>query len=247
MKTNDIKRVIDAGLADVETTQRDVENIMDYIRESEERKPARGSLRGRVVKVLVAAVLLVLMLSVVAQALGFSVWDVFISWNDDMLNFEVWYSSAEREEAISKNDVFSDEERETWGEDVSKVLDSIDMYPALPRFKPEGFDQVDFYTDGDGGYSYFTAYYGDKNDRVFHIIAELYDVEWYTFSTGFESDGKDTRTLVLDGIEYLFASNLSRNSVSWIDEMGSYHISGDLDMDTLEAMIRSIERTPKND
>lgn len=41
MKTSDIKRVIDAGLADIETTQRDVDALMEYIRNAETRKPAR--------------------------------------------------------------------------------------------------------------------------------------------------------------------------------------------------------------
>ena len=41
MKTSDIKRVIDAGLADIETTQHDVDAIMEYIRNTEIRKPAR--------------------------------------------------------------------------------------------------------------------------------------------------------------------------------------------------------------
>lgn len=41
MKTSDIKKVIDAGLADIETTQRDVDAIMEYIRNAETRKPAR--------------------------------------------------------------------------------------------------------------------------------------------------------------------------------------------------------------
>lgn len=62
MKTNDIKRVIDAGLADVETSQRDVENIMDYIRESEERKPARK------MPLAVAVALVLLLIGAVAFA-----------------------------------------------------------------------------------------------------------------------------------------------------------------------------------
>lgn len=42
MKTSYIKRVIDAGLADVETTQRDVAAIIAYIHDAEARNlPAR--------------------------------------------------------------------------------------------------------------------------------------------------------------------------------------------------------------
>jgi len=37
MKTSDIKKVIDAGLADIETNQRDVDAIMEYIRNAETR------------------------------------------------------------------------------------------------------------------------------------------------------------------------------------------------------------------
>ena len=118
MKTSDIRRVIRAGLADVTTTQRDVDAVMEYIRNAENQQKPRWR-SGGMRKVLLAAVCLVLMLSAVAQALGIPVWQALVVWTKETLRIETFQRNTVD---ASQRSCFSDEERAAWGRGCGKCI-----------------------------------------------------------------------------------------------------------------------------
>ncbi|MBQ9952093.1 MAG: DUF4367 domain-containing protein [Clostridia bacterium] len=239
MKTSDIRRVIRAGLADVTTTQRDVDAVMEYIRNAENQQKPRWR-SGGMRKVLLAAVCLVLMLSAVAQALGIPVWQALVVWTKETLRIETFQRNTVD---ASQRSCFSDEERAAWGEDVENAFSGIGLFPFLPGYMPDGFELCDLYCTGnDDGYACVDALYEDEGNHILNLVADVYTTEGYSYTLTVEHDDLDKYDVVLDGVTYYFVSNLQNNTVVWNDSNGSYCISGNVEMSTLEEMIRSIRR-----
>lgn len=237
MKTSDIRRAIDAGLADVKTTQRDVDAVVEYVRSAENQQKRRfGGMR----KTLLAAVCWILTLSAVAQALGIPVWQTLVVWTKDALRIEASQWNAAD---VPQRSCFSDEERAVWGADVENAFSGIGVFPFLPGHMPEGFELCDLYCMADDvGYSCVDALYEDEDNHFLILVAEVYTSGGYVYAMTVERDDVIGYDVVIDGVTYYFISNLGNNTVAWNDENGSYCISGNLDMSEMEKMIRSIRR-----
>ena len=82
MKTTDIRRVIDKGLANVATTSRDVDAVMVHVKNSSGKR-RRHVRRISVTIVVLTTIMITLFLSVIVQALGMSVWSVFVTTAED--------------------------------------------------------------------------------------------------------------------------------------------------------------------
>ena len=149
MRTNDIKRVIDAGLANVETTQRDVDAIMEYIHESEYGKYPRRIVSAR--RIVLTVICVILMLATVAQAFGVSMWKMIVVWTRESLYINMMRDGDSDSGDIGEKSAFSEAEREAWGASVCDVFADYNFFPHLPEWKPENLE-LESLTHTDYGY-----------------------------------------------------------------------------------------------
>lgn len=242
MKTNDIRRIIDTGLANVTTTPQDVDAVMNHILSGSARKKAPVR-KARVVIAALAAVMITLLLSVIAQALGIPVWDVFVIGTDNNVKINVDRDDRFTTEAQNHISGFSSDEIAAWGEETCNIFDEIGIYPDLPSYVPEGFVLTDPITYVDGfGYICVDLLYENADGKTFTFVSDIYQAGRYSYSLSVEFDYREYRSFNLQGVDYVIGSNLSINSAAWFDKKGCYTISGDLSIDELEKMVRSIER-----
>lgn len=242
MTTNDIKRVIDKGLANVTTTPQDVDAIMELVRSGS--RPRRAPMRkARIAVAVLVMVLVSLLLSVIALGLSVPVWDVFVETTDQRLEINVGYTDEYAVLAHAEKTSLYPEEVMAWGEDICTIFDEVGIYPALPTYMPEGFKKTDLdhYLDG-YGYAYVNAKYGDGNCRSITLTAHLYNEEGYTFTAVIEQDGVYYDEFEQDGVTYRIVSNGSNYNASWYDQNGSYNLFGNVEPDVLRDMVASIRR-----
>lgn len=243
MKSSDIKRVVDEGLADVKMTEQSMDAVMRRIREAENAGPAASpKTRGRRVarRIIIAAICAILMLSVVSMALGVPIWEMLVVWTKEHLSIDVSHKGSV-EEQVSREG-FSEDERQTWGEKVCAAFEDMGVYPALPTWKPEGYDLYSILNMSDEtGYAYADALYHDKDGKTLKLLLEILPSNPYEYGISIERDEAQSRVFTIDGTRYFLVSNLDTNTAAWMYGNVSYRLSGHQSFDTLEKMIRSIQ------
>ena len=244
MKCRDIKRIMDEGLSNLTVTEQDIDAVMNRIHE--EAKPhtrrAIGERRRRrhgMRKAVLIAIVLVFLFSVVAQAVGIPVWEIMVTWTQEKLMIDISFEGS-RDGYVYRRS-FTDEEREVWGANTCNVLEEIGRCPCLPTIMPEGFSYRDMFFMEDGiGYCYVSTLYSNDDGENISMVVEVLDGESYTYGVSIEWDQKSRREVIVDGVKYIFVSNLGTNTVYWYSDIFSCSISGPISFDDMEAMIRSM-------
>lgn len=256
MKTDAIKRVIDEGLSCVETTEQDVDAIMEYIHDATSTSPKyEGSTAYRgdsaaqqkkhrhigisIKKTVLVTICIALMLAIAAQALGIPVWETIISWTRDKMMIDILSSGSA--ENHTRERAYTQAERTAWGDDVCDMIEETGRCPALPAWKPEAYEPVDyFYMDDGNGYVYVSAFYRDGGAKGLTLALEIFPSDPYAYGASIEWDGEQRREFEIDGITYYLVTNLDTNTAVWRHENVMYQLSAPLSFDTLERIIRSI-------
>lgn len=240
MKGSDIKRVIDEGLADMKMTEQSMDAVMRRIREAQEPHPGRA----RKMTAVVAIVLALLLLSVVAQAMGVPVWETFVAWTKEHLSIVILHTGNVEEQPGRER--FSELERQTWGDDICKALEDTGHYPALPTWKPEEYEPLDlFCMDDESGYVYVSALYCDEDDNALNFMLEILSPDSHEYGLSVERDEEQRMEFTVDGTSYYLVSNLDTNTAVWQHENVMYQLSGPLSFDTLKKVISSIQYDDK--
>ena len=216
---------------------------ISYETSSEKQKKQSRSARGNVAKAALIALSMVLMLSVVAQAMGIPVWETFVIWAKDSMDIHIYRTNTPENAYEEAETDYADPETFVWGDDVYKVFEEIGVFPDLPTYIPEGFELYDmYYITGEDGYVHIDIQFKSKEDRYLNFVIDLFGNDDFIYQTGVEYDVQHSKEITINHITYLFIVNLSNNSVAWNDRYGSYYMSGDIKSDILEDMIRSIRR-----
>lgn len=243
MKTDDIKRIIDAGLSEVQTTERDVNAVMEYVLSADSARRPSLSFRSKVVRAVLAAVLLVLLLSVAAQAFGIPVWRMFLNKTDEEFEMRILKDEADGSFPLLVKMEFTDGERKAWGEEVCSEYEKNGFYPVLPEWKPDGFEPEDIFvmTDEFGG-AYASMLYEGEDDRNFVITVErMGDPEFFhSYVGGIVSDENDAKARSIDGVEYMYGTNLDNTWITWMYADLMYTMFSTEDFDMCWKMIESM-------
>lgn len=195
-------------------------------------------------KIVAATACLTLMIPVVAQAIGVPVWETFVTWTREHLFIGISHTVNVEEQLGQEG--FSELERQIWGDDICKALENTGHYPALPAWKPEGYEPFDlFYMDDENGYAYVSASYSDGGDNPLILAVEILPPDSNEYRFSIEWDEKQRKELTIDGIQYHLVSNIGTNTAVWQYENVLYQLSGPLDFNTLEKIISSTHYNDK--
>lgn len=243
MKTDDIKRIIDAGLSEVQTTERDVNAVMEYVLSADAARRPSLSFRSKVVRAVLAAVLLVLLLSVAAQAFGIPVWRMIVSKTDEEYEIRIRKDESGDVLPVLIKTEFTDGERKTWGEEVCSEFEKNGFCPVLPEWKPDRFEPEDIFvmTDEFGGAYASMLYYGENGGRFKILVERMGDPEYFhNYVGGIEKDDNEVRMRSIDGIEYMYGTNIDRVWITWMYADLVYSITSTEDFDMCWKMIESM-------
>lgn len=192
-------------------------------------------------RIIAIAACAILILPVIAQALGLPIWETIVSWTSEHLNIDI--SQNQVIDEVTERKDFSEQERKIWEDDTCEAFLSVGICPALPTWKPEGYLLFDLssYRVEDEGYGFVNALYQNEDGKVLNMMLEILPSDSYEYGISVERDEKQSKEFIIDGIQYYLASNIDTNIAVWRYKNVIYQLSGPLSFDDLEKMIRSIQ------
>jgi hypothetical protein len=182
---------------------------------------------------LVACVLFcVVLFNVSNDAVGFNVWKLLFSWNDETMKmrFEV--------QAKLTNNV--DYLNHTQTDAFFQKLKELDITPLLPTWMPEGFvlDRVDSKVENDHNRWAEGSYSNGDRDLSIFIVVNVSKNPGGTMS--FEKDEREPDIFEQGGTKFYIMDNLGRSRAFWYDPPYQVEITGHVTREELRQMIDSI-------
>jgi hypothetical protein len=182
---------------------------------------------------LVASVLFcVLLFSVSYNAVGFNIWDLLFSWDDETMNikFDV--------QAKLTNNV--DYLNQTQTDAFFQKLEELDITPLLPSWMPEGFvlDRVDSKVENDHNRWAVGIYSCGNRDLLIFVTMNT------SKNTGgilsLEKDEREPDIFEQGGIKFYVMDNLKRAHAFWYDPPYKVEITGHVTREEIRQMIDSM-------
>ena len=241
MKTNDIRRVIDASLSGLKLSPEQRAALAERAMGEETPTPPRRKIPRRLI---LAAAIIALAAAAIVPAVGASMrrdevrdlgetLEMNLGVDEDMLTLP---EELEVPEFVS----------EIWGEAFREGLREMKGMALLPRWVPEGYQLIesDYDTVGD---AVFSTLRNDAGETIsLNVIVQL---EGFSTDTTVqqESEPGAAEAWEYGGIRYYYTTNIDRSSVSWIENNCLAHLSGPLDRALMRRMIESIYDTNPDD
>lgn len=196
-------------------------NVIPYpaVEHTRPKRRLRSVLRA----FLIAAALLVILLvgSLTAYAMGYNVWDAMAQWTEDTFSF-----MAPQEDMI-----YSEED------DPRKVLQDYGVTEdILPTWVPNGYQYTGIeISDTPTRVTFYISYV--NGDRIIQMaISMLSNTSVYTFEKGKE----DAMIYEANGIDHYIISNTDNTSISWTIGNCECTIIGHVSTEDAQDMIDSI-------
>lgn len=235
MKTNQIRRAIDAHLSGLKLSQEDMARIRLRAMQNSER------ITGFNMRRLVFAVICALTLAaLLASGVGVPVRNLETFHQDD--NYTMAVSSTEDTPEYSEKITVHENIRNTWGDEVADYLAETGAYINLPAWIPDSFYLTDtaVYSDESGNASCLAFYLNAENASMDLQIDVMPAVEDHTMYFSIHSDGGKTETWHIGGMEYHYEETQHFSYVVWMENNCIAVISSETGRDDLRKMIESI-------
>jgi hypothetical protein len=195
-----------------------------------ESKPRRAG-RLRVLRLVAAALAVILGCMMTAQALGFDVFGTIARWTD-----EIFYFSGPSQ---TENNQVSPPPA---GSEYSNLQEALSDYGITeliaPSWVPPEFHLIDFkIIPTPASVKFQTAY--EDGEKFLSITVWQYSSE-NTNSVIFEKDEQDVVLYEKNGVKHYIMSNNTRITAAWTNKSLMCSLSGDISMDEAKHMIDSI-------
>lgn len=197
------------------------------------RISARGRRRlGRLASIAAAIALLIGIMTVTAYAMGYDLWGVIAQWTKDTFTFV----------STSKVNDTEDPSPSTDGEytDLQAALDAYGVTEQLvPTWFPDGFVLEPAVVNELHNQIMFCAH-GKSDNKVLTIQISQYDNPSEIDYTSWQKDDVDVTTLSIENCTFYLMPNIKRNSIIWSKGNFECSITGDVSLDELTRMVKSI-------
>lgn len=205
-------------------------------------RPAKAVRRSRPRMALVAVlvVLGVLMLaSVVAYAFGINVLNFFIY--DTKEYWMIHVKTPEAIETVAPDLPASLTDYDVWGEAVARSIEEMNVYPALPKMIPDGYEYVSsMNTAYEGFYNEESFLYEHSNGLYFKLIVRSMEYDHVETESHVQKEEANKNTVFISGIEVAIAENYDSVSATWMSNNCNVRITGTCSIDELEMMVNSL-------
>lgn len=196
-------------------------NVIPYpaVEHTRPKRRLRGVLRA----FLIAAALLVILLvgSLTAYAMGYNVWDAMAQWTEDTFSFM----------APQKDMTHLDKA------DPKKVLQDYGVTEdILPNWLPDGYQYTEIEVSETPTRKVFYISYVNGADKIKITISTLSNLSTYTF----EKSKEDAVVYEANDIDHYIINNINNTSISWT--VGNYEcfIIGNISTEEAQKIIDSI-------
>lgn len=205
-------------------------------------RPTKTVRRSRPCMALVAVLIVlgVLMLaSVVAYAFGINVLNFFIYDTK-----EYWMIHVKTPEAIAT--VAPDlpaslTDYDVWGEAVAQSIKDMNVYPALPKVLPDGYEYVSTMdTSIEGFYSERKYRYEHLDGSYIQLVINVRDIGGIDSKLFVEKDVSTNQIIIHNGLEIAISQNFDSVSATWLSRDCRISIIGTCSIEILKTMIASI-------
>lgn len=185
---------------------------------------------------MIAAIIVILVGSFVAQAAGIDVFGAIAHWTAETFNFEIENSSEENGNnqppvAASAN------------VDYPNLTDALLAYgikgQVIPTWWPEEFELAELKVSSQKEITTIHSLY-QNGTRSFAITIRLYASSESAAASTYEKDIKDVVQYEKGGITHYIMSNIDDTRVSWINNLLVCSIAGDITEQEAKEMIDSI-------
>ena len=234
MKTNDIRRVIDASLSGLAlTAQQRSELLNRALGDTKSAAPPRHKL---VRWFAVAALIVLLMLALLVPAVGGSARQEEVVDEGDAIAFH--YDRIDGVTSYSAGTDLPEEIASIWGAEFTAMLRLYGAQALLPKWVPEGYEPsgIDVYFDA----RTIRLYMRKVDERDIDLSVMVFDDSILSFSSWVESIEGTAETWTYDGIDYNYSENYESSSVVWFENNCRVHLSGPRDRELMLRMIESI-------
>lgn len=188
----------------------------------EHTRPKRR-LRGFLRVCFIAAALLVILIvgSLTAYAMGYNVWDAMAQWTEDTFSFM----------APKENLIYSEED------DPREVLRDYGVTEdILPRWLPDGYQYTGINIAENPIRRAFKLTYSSNDGEIGMTIVLLAAAPIRTY----EKDGQDITVYTANGIDHYIMKNIEKINIVWITENYECSISGYISVEEAQNIIDSI-------
>lgn len=189
------------------------------------RRP--GTLRGFARAAIIAAILIACCIGM-AQAAGFSVWDIFSWWNESQFHYARTADSSQDEPELLP------------GGEYASLQDALDKYdvqvPLAPTKLPEGAELQSLSAEEVGGQLVFSAKYTISHGAMAITIRQATSIPF----SEVEKADENVEFYIVNGIEHHIITDVTAYKAAWRNGVWECRITGDVDKDDLAAMIDSI-------
>jgi hypothetical protein len=175
----------------------------------------------------------VLLFGVSFDAVGFNVWDLLFSWNNDTMKMNLNVNAKFGNDAVD----YLDKSR---SDTFFQKLEELKITPLLPTWMPDGFELEDMESKIETEYLRRALGVYASGGREFKISVIK---NTNTNSGGVWSLEKDEREPDIfeeGGIKFYIMDNLERSRAFWLDPPYTISISGNLTREELRRMIDSM-------
>lgn len=188
----------------------------------EHTRPKRR-LRGFLRVCFIAAALLVILIvgSLTAYAMGYNVWDAMAQWTEDTFSFM----------APKENLIYSE------GNDPRGILRDYGVTEdILPNWLPDGYQYTGIEISETPARKAFYISYVNGDDKIRMTISLLSNLSMRTY----ENDGEDVALYETNGTKHYIIQNFDITSIMWTAGNFECSISGHFSVDEAQNIIDSI-------
>lgn len=178
--------------------------------------------------------------SAVAYAFGINVLNFFVYGTDEYWMIHIQPTGGTSISTLSHQG--PSENYDVWGEAVADMMSELGMTPQLPKWIPEEYSLTSVRsTNTPNTVSEIYAWYSKSDNEYFRLTLRLFKDTDRSITYYIEKDKEQAQIVYCNDLEILLAKNFEMVNATWITEGVYVHITGTLSMETLLAMIDSMQ------
>lgn len=198
---------------------------------------------SRVGLVAILSVICLIGVMVTAQAVGLNVFDIMARWTSEVFSFGPGEHETSIDVVFDSNSIRSSEDNRNKNDCIT-LQEALDLHEITefsePKWIPDGylFDCVTVSCWPDGSLIRMVAEYTEETNHAAPLHIEIIQYEGAPCSRVEKTDTPVDIVSINDITVYLFG-NTNNNTAAWATEHYEFYISGAIEKDLLERMVRS--------
>ena len=198
----------------------------------------RRTFRRKFAAILVAAmVVMILGSTLVANAMGFNLWEYVINWGKETFQIGSGAQVTAEPATISPSQNEANSIKPGEFQSLDDAIADLNAAIVVPVWLPDGFEFLSASISDNSQLKTLTTVY-EAEDKVVIFSAAVYSTEDAAYS--YEINEASGESQLIDGNTCYIMTNVNQTRIVWIKSNVVYSINGDITKDDLIKMVHSI-------